>query len=202
MRLPRGMAALCVLACVTACSGPPPAVTPPAVPPPPATTSHPPTPARTTTSPPPAFVSPAEVTAACPFVTVDDITHAIGGSWSATAVEQPAEKDSFLCTYKSEFHDAAAFQLRILVPVGRSPRGLSADIAKSCAKSPVAVPGTGDAAFHCQGPDQDIDGIAEKQTRIVVTKTSHGRTRAGVLDLHTIRDDVYVALAKLLGERL
>jgi hypothetical protein len=199
MRFARGMAAVGVLACFTACSGPP------APAPPPATTTHAPTSTpRPTTSPPPkpAFVSPAKVTAACPFVTVDDITRAIGGSWSATAVEEPATKDSFLCTYKSEFHDAAAFQLRILVPAGRSPRALSADIAKTCAKSSVAIPGTGDVAFHCQGPDQDIDGIAEQQTRIVVAKASHGQTRAGVLDLHTIREEVYVALARLLGDRL
>ena len=197
MRFAKGMAAVGVLACVTACSGPP------APAPPPATTTHAPTP-HPTTSPPatPAFVSPAKVTAACPFVTVDDITQAIGGSWSATAVEQPAEKDSFRCTYQSKFHDAAAFQLRILVPAGRSPRTLSADIAKTCAKPSVAVPGVGDAAFHCPGPDQEIDGIAEQQTRIVVTKTSHGQTRAGVLDLHTIREEVYVALARLLGDRL
>lgn len=191
---------MCVLACVTACSGPPPSA------PPPATTTHPaaPSPHPTTTGPPPSpsFVSPAKVTAACPFVTVAEIAHAIGGSWSATAVEQPPEKDSFRCTYQSKFHDAAAFQLRILVPGGRSPRTLSAEIAKTCAKNAVAIPGVGDAAFHCQGPDQDVDGIAEQQTRIVVTKASHGQTRAGVLDVHTIREDVYVSLARLLGERL
>jgi hypothetical protein len=197
MRFAKGMAAVSVLACVTACSGPPA----------PAATTRPqsPTPTpRTSPSPPPtpAFVTPAKVTAACPFVTVDDITHAIAGTWSATAVEQPAEKDSFLCTYRSEFHDAAAFQLRVLVPSGRSPSKLSADIAKTCAKSPVPIPGVGDAAFHCQGPDQEIDGLAEQQTRIVVAKTSHGQTRAGVLDLHTIREVVYVALAGLLGDRL
>lgn len=190
---------MCVLACVTACAGP----TAPAAPPP-VTTSHRPTPAHTTTGPPPApaFVTPAKVTAACPFVTVDEITRAIGGAWSATAVEQPAKKGSFRCTYQSEFHDAAAFQLRILVPGGRSLRALSAEIAKSCGEAAVPIPGAGDAAFYCQGPDADVDGIPEQQTRIAVTKASHGETRAGVLDVHRIREDVYVTLAKLLGERL
>jgi hypothetical protein len=194
------MAAVVVLAGLTACSG-----TPAPAAPAPVTTTRATTPTHPTTSstpPTPAFVTPAKVTAACPFVTVPEIAQAAGSSWAATAVEKPPQKGSFLCTYQSKFHSAAAFQLRILAPGGGTPRALADKAAKTCGEPAVPIPGTGDAAFYCQGPDQDVDGIPEQQTRIVVAKASHGESRVGVLDVHRIREDVYVSLAHLLAERL
>ncbi|MFJ1767424.1 hypothetical protein ACIOD2_44350 [Amycolatopsis sp. NPDC088138] len=198
MQLSRGLAAAGLLACLSACSGPPAtAVTTPVV-----TTRTTATPRTTSVAPTPAFVTPAKITAACPFVTVPDIMQAVGGAWAATAIEKPSQGGSFLCTYQSKFHNAAAFQLRILVPSGKTPRAVTDQVAKTCRTPAVAIPDAGNSAYYCNGPDQDIDGLPEQQTRVFVAKTSHDGTRAGILDLHRIRESVYVNLAQLLGERL
>ncbi|MCR6486363.1 hypothetical protein M8542_26395 [Amycolatopsis sp. OK19-0408] len=189
-------AAACLLTCVAACSG---GATTAA----PATTSAPPSstsaskPKPTTAAPTPTFaavVSPAKVTAACPF---------LGGSEVRALTGRPGETGEGTEAASEAMNPGTAYHCQyglngelvvVAIPGAQSPSATIGRLDKECKEPAKPVPGAGEYATHCKFPDGE--------EMIAVGKRGHGQSRFAQFYTPSNRDDVYVSLAKLLGDRL
>ncbi|MFD5250132.1 hypothetical protein ACFWIW_36685 [Amycolatopsis sp. NPDC058340] len=170
-------------------------------PPPPSSSSKPPPSKPATSSTPPTFtpsVSPAKVTAACPFLGADELAEITGGP-KAVAQEQPPGKaetaPEYTCAYLpiGQSPDLAP-KLYFFAFAKADPRKPVTTLATNCPGPSTPVPGAGDAAMHC-----DLD---DYWTTLAVAKRVHGETRMLNLQVPHYRDYLLAKMAKLLGDRL
>ena len=159
---------------------------------PPATTEKPPPP-----STPPPFtpvVSPATVTAACPFLGGAEVVQIIGGGAFGDLQGQELEPQpagpgkAYGCQYS--WGTLAVFAFPGNVP----PAALLTDILKKCEEPAVAIPGVGEVGKYCL--------TAENKTFVFAGKRGHGQTRMAEVRMDRTRTDVYTSVAKLLADRL
>ncbi|MCR6486362.1 hypothetical protein M8542_26390 [Amycolatopsis sp. OK19-0408] len=192
----------CVLVVFVAACAPSPA-------PPPATTSASAS-ASTSASKPkptptaPAFTpaaSPEKVSAACPFLSGEEITKTIAGADTYSGKEQPGPKgrglSAFRCAYSTgSYPDNTVITLDISVTPRRLPAAvITKTLEGECDTPATPLPGVGEAAWFCP----------PGQAKVLVTtaRTSHGETRVAQLRfIMTTHTEVYSALAKLVADRL
>lgn len=191
MRFLGGILAACLLTGVAACSGGAPAAAPPASTskPPSSTVSKPKTTAPTFTP----AASPASITAACPFLSADEIMQALaqglaGGMKEGDPVETGVGK-----AYACEYGGGQTGALYVSTDSTSAAQFLARS-KKDCANA-VPMPGIGEGALHCEKKDAGL--------QILVTKHSHGQLRTATLFLGSSGgEESYVSLAKLLADRL
>jgi hypothetical protein len=185
-------AAACLLTCVTACSGGSTTAAPATTPASPSSTSvSKPKPTAPTFTP---AASPAKLSAACPFLSSDELIQAIGRSVSGGAKEteplQTKVGTALVCEYGGG--QTASLFVGPDTSVARFVAGV-----KSGCKNPVMMPGTGEAALHCESTGQDGG------TELAVAKHSHGELRTADLNFSvSVGDTTYATLGKLLADRL
>ncbi|WP_181770668.1 hypothetical protein [Amycolatopsis pittospori] len=186
------LAAFSLLLAVSAC-GPDESPAPPA-----SSSSSKPSPSST----PPTFtptVSPAKVTAACPFLGADELNRITGTTADTVAQEEAPgtteDAPQYTCAYLTgqqlsetapRLYFFALDQVEPDIPVSST--------AENCPTSSTPLPGVGDAAMYC--------ALDNYWTTIAIAKRVHGETRMVNLHLHEYPKDVYVRVAKLLAERL
>jgi hypothetical protein len=191
MRFLGGILAACLLTGVAACSSGSPAAAPPpsTSTPPSSTVSKPKTTAPTFTP----AASPATLTAACPFLSAEEIMQALtqvlsGGSKESDPVQTDTGK-----AYNCEYGGGQTGSLYVAAD-STSPAQFLARSKKDCANA-VPMPGIGEGALHCEKKDAGL--------QILVAKHSHGQLRTATLFLGASgREENYVSLAKLLADRL
>ncbi len=190
-------AAACLLTCVTACSGGSTTAAPATTSAPPSSTSASPKPTPTPTPTTPKFapvVSPAKVTAACPF---------LGGSEVRELTGRPGESgegkegESEAVNPGTAYHCGYGLNGELVVvaiPGTQSPSATIGRLNKDCKESAKPIPGAGEYASHCKFPDGE--------EMVAIGKRGHGQSRFAQFYTPTNREDVYVSVAKLLGDRL
>lgn len=169
--------------------------TPPTPAPAPSTSSSKPTTTSPATTAP---ASPAKVTAACPFLPLNEVRQIIGdGIYGAKAgqqegaVQKNADRTDYWCGYGGK----DGLTLSIMPEEGWSIASMSAEAKKTCTATPMPLPGIGDDAWYCD--------ITDDRVMTIVYKRSHGEIRfAGAKILGKTRTDVHQTIAKLLAERL
>jgi hypothetical protein len=208
------LATAAALALLTACSTPAPApVAQTTASPAPTTTKPVPTsdaPAlgpgpgsqpKTTPQPPPPN-SPAEITSACPFLGVTDISDAMGAALNSHAVEAEPNREFkppvYRCDYVARAGGGQVHEMYVAaVPgTGRLETKLK-DWTQDCAGPAVPVAGAPGTARTCA-----LTGAKQGDVMLLVAKQVHGQTRMAELDLRPNRNEVYVRLAQLLTDRL
>jgi hypothetical protein len=188
-------AATCLLTWVAGCSGGSTTAAP-------ATTSAPPSSTSASVSKPkttaPTFtpvVSPASFSAACPFLNDLEIRQALGQSMTGGSKEVEPTDTGVGKAYVCEYGGGQLGALYVATD-SRTVAKFLASAKKDC-KNPVMLDGIGEGALHCE-PTGDLSGIL-----IAVAKHSHGQLRTAELFLNPSgREDSYVSIAKLLGDRL
>jgi hypothetical protein len=186
-------AAACLLTCVTACSGGSTTAAPAITSAPPSSTSvsKPKTTAPTFTP----AASPASLSAACPFLSSDEILKLTGQSMSGGSKDLGQTKTKVGTAYECQYGAGVLGELFVGTDSTSPARFISG--SKTGCAAPVTVPGVGDAAMHCKstGPDGG--------TVLAVAKQSHGQLRTAQLFLYAEgTDESYAAIMKLLGDRL
>ncbi|WP_039912151.1 hypothetical protein [Amycolatopsis vancoresmycina] len=195
MRFVGGIFAVaCLLTCVTACSGGSTTAAPATTSAPPSSTSvSKPTPTPTT----PKFaavVSPEKVTAACPF---------LGGSEVRELTGRPGEKGEGTEGKSEDVNPGTAYHcgyglngelVVVALPGAQSPSATIGRLNKECKEPAKPIPGAGEYASHCKFPDGE--------EMVAIGKRGHGQSRFAQFYTPTNREDVYVSVAKLLGDRL
>ncbi|MFJ1762645.1 hypothetical protein ACIOD2_20170 [Amycolatopsis sp. NPDC088138] len=189
-------AAACLLTCVTACSGGSTAAAPAITSASPSSTSAS-KPKTTTTAPTPTFaavVSPAKVTAACPFLGGSEVRQLTGrpderGEGTEGAPEKVGSGMAYRCSYglNGELFVVA-------IPGAQNPTATIGKLNKECIEAAVPLPGIAEYTTQCKGPDHE--------EMIAVGKRAHGQTRVAQFYVPLTRSDVYLSIAKLLGDRL
>ncbi|MFT7867844.1 MULTISPECIES: hypothetical protein [Amycolatopsis] len=187
-------AAACLLTCVTACSGGSTTAASAPRPTPPSSTSAS---KPTTATPTPTFaavVSPDKVTAACPF---------LGGSEVRELTGRPGESgegkegESEAVNPGTAYHCGYGLNGELVVvaiPGAQSPSATIGRLNKDCKEPAKPIPGAGEYASHCKFPDGE--------EMVAIGKRGHGQSRFAQFYTPTNREDVYVSVAKLLGDRL
>ncbi|VVJ17333.1 Uncharacterised protein [Amycolatopsis camponoti] len=191
MRFLGGILAACLLTGVAACSGGTPAVAPPPATstPPSSTVSKPKTTAPTFTP----AASPASVTAACPFLSAEEIMQALTQVLTGGSTEQDPVQTGVGKAYSCDYGKGLTGSLFVATDSSTPARFLSRS-EKDCADV-VPMPGIGEGAMHCETKDAG--------TQIAVAKHSHGQLRTATLFVRSEgRADSYTTLAKLLADRL
>lgn len=191
-------AAACLLTCVTACSGGSTTAAPTTTSAPPSSTSVS-KPKPTTATPTPTFaavVSPAKVTAACPFLGGVEIRQLTGdGNQSSDAgTEGRSESVGPGRAYECDYDGLMTTLYVVAIPGNQPATAMIGKLTKECREAAQPIPGAGETATRCKTTDG-----AEM---VVVGKRGHGQTRVAQLYLPPARTDVYESLAKLLGDRL
>ncbi|MFG1645126.1 hypothetical protein ACGFMK_32990 [Amycolatopsis sp. NPDC049252] len=199
-------AAALVVTGTAACSAPPPPAGPPTPATTTATTTRPATTLAATTKPttPPftPLVSPAKVTAACPFLGTGELQVLLGTSEDLVATEQPADPTyvpgtEFQCRYVGKYHTPWVLDLWIVAATRNYVPVRSVENTKQDCHGPVTnLRGIGEAAISCELAD------AESKALVMTGKRSHGQNRTATVYMVSHRDDVYTALAKTLADRL
>ncbi|MER6668887.1 hypothetical protein ABT256_30325 [Amycolatopsis japonica] len=170
-------------------------------PPQPSPSSSKPSPSKPATTTPPTFtpaVSPAKVTAACPFLGADEFAR-ITGTSKVVAQEQPPGKaesaPAYTCAYVTgdQAPDLAS-KLYFFAFAKADPGKPVTSTAANCTGPSTPLPGAGDAAMHCE--------LDDYWTTLAIAKRVHGQTRMLNLHLPHYRDAVLAELAKVLGDRL
>jgi hypothetical protein len=204
-RFGAALAAVLVLTCTAACSAP---ATPaaPSTPPKTTTTARPATTPATTTKPtaPPftPLVSPAKVTAACPFLGTGELRELIGTSEDLIATEQPPDPTyvpgtEFQCRYEGKYRTPWLLDLWIVASARSYNPAKAIENSKRDCRGPVtSPPGIGEGAIYCELAAADGDAL------VMTGKRSHGQNRTVTVYLIKQRSDVYTALAKTLADRL
>ncbi|MGW4485044.1 hypothetical protein ACWEOE_14525 [Amycolatopsis sp. NPDC004368] len=163
-------------------------------------TSAPPTTAST-------FVpaaSPAKLSAACPFLDLDEYKQAfVVPQELATREEPPGHSDGtswYTCTFLfASSHQTKSGQLEVAAsPAGTSAKTWLTSAVQGCADKPKYLSGN---AFYCT---ENADTL--KNTYLVVTKVSHGQPRFAAVTAGPPPDfthpEAYAAIAKTLSDRL
>jgi hypothetical protein len=206
------LAAAGVLAVLTACSPAEP-VSSPATTPLPSTTKPVPTsdapalgpgpgsPPQTTPQPPPPH-SPGEITSACPFLGVTDISAAMGASLNSHAVEAEPNREFtppvYRCDYVARAGGGQVHELYVAAVVGGGRlEAILKDWTQDCEGPAVPLAGATGTARTCA-----LTGTKKGDVMVLVAKKVHGQTRLAELDLRPNRNEVYVRLAQLLLDRL
>ncbi|WP_328647552.1 hypothetical protein OHS58_06810 [Amycolatopsis sp. NBC_00348] len=199
------LAAVLVLAGPAACSAPKTAAVTSA-PATTATTARPATtpPATTTPVAPPftPLVSPAKVTAACPFLGPGEVQELIGTSEDIVAAEQPPDPTyvpgtEFRCRYEGKYRTPWVLDMWVIASSrSYTPARAVENSKRDCRGPATTLPGIGEGAIHC--PLAAADGVA----LVMTGKRSHGQNRTVTLYLREHRTDVYTALARKLADRL
>ncbi|MFD8493322.1 hypothetical protein [Amycolatopsis sp. NPDC059657] len=197
MHRSRGLiAAMGLLACVTACSegttaAPPPAGTTPSSPPSSSATTAPTTPTTTSVTRP---ASPEKLTEACAFLGGEELTAALGVSQRIRSQEEPEKSFGVVTNFQCSYGDLAVLTISA-VPDDVTPKSLTEGKRKSCAGTITPLT-AGAGGWFCT----TRDGFA----KIITGKTGHGQVR--ILELNLIkpsdRPDAYETLAKLVVDRL
>jgi hypothetical protein len=199
------LAAVLVLTCTPACSASPTSSTP-STPGTTVTSARPATiPATTTTPAPPPFtplVSPAKVTAACPFLGTGELQELLGTSEDFIATEQPPDPTyvpgtEFQCRYEGKYRTPWVLDLWVVASArSYTPAKTIENSKRDCREPVTSLPGIGEGAIHCALAAADGDAM------VVTGKRSHGQNRTATLYLIAHRAEVYTALAKTLADRL
>ncbi|WP_328613377.1 hypothetical protein OHS18_31940 [Amycolatopsis sp. NBC_00355] len=193
MRLLGGIfAAACLLTCVTACTSGSTTAAPATTPALPSSTStSKPKPTAPTFTP---AASPAKLSAACPFLSSDELIQAIGHSVSGGAKETEPLRTKAGTALVCEYGGGQTASL--FVGPDTSVARFVAGVKSEC-RNAVMVPGAGEAALHCESTGQDGG------TELAVAKHSHGELRTAELNLYvSVGEDTYATLGKLLADRL
>ncbi|MFJ1762646.1 hypothetical protein ACIOD2_20175 [Amycolatopsis sp. NPDC088138] len=141
-----------------------------------------------------AVVSPADVTAACPFLGNTELAEVLG---STEKIRQPIEVEAkpagpsktYHCSYALGDLYVTAFDSDEL------PSPLIDQKREKCEGAPSPIPGAGEVASRC-----DVQGGT---ATVAIAKRSHKQSRIARFDLASrTRTDAYTSLAKLLGDRL
>ena len=191
------IAVAALLTCVASCSSGAPAAAPTSAPP--STTK----PATSTTAPPttaqPKFtplVSPAKVTAACPFLGATEVPQIIGDG--TLRASEAVEGEVTGASGGSMGYNCAYGWGRLwigTVPAGSVSLAEAIDFKlNDCEQPAVTIAGVGEGAKYCLAKDY--------QVQVVGGKHSHGQLRIAKVTLTRTRTDVYPSIAKLLVDRL
>ena len=193
------VAAATLLTCVAACSSPisealkwsaPPSTTTPATTPPAAVA---PTSPKFTP-----LVSPAKVTAACPFLGSAEILEMIGTSGDMVTTELAPDPTfrpgtEYQCHYEDKYTHSRDVDLVVIISAFDPVKSVD-NAATDCKDAAVALAGAGEKALHCEWQS----GFEE----VAVAKRSHDQTRLALIYLRKTRADIYETLAKTMGSRL
>ncbi|MEV4142684.1 hypothetical protein AB0J40_03395 [Amycolatopsis sp. NPDC049691] len=191
MRFLGGILAACLLTGVAACSGGTPSAAPPASTSaaPSSTVSKPKTTAPTFTP----AASPATLTAACPFLSAEEIMQALTQVLASGSKESDPVQTGVGKAYDCEYGGGRTGSLYVATD-STTPAQFLARTKKDCTNV-VPLPGIGEGALHCTTKDAG--------EQLVVAKHSHGQLRTATLFLGSEgRADSYTTLAKLLADRL
>ena len=191
MRFLGGILATCLLTVVAACSGGTPAAAPPA-----STSAAPSSAVSKPKTTAPTFTpaaSPATLTAACPFLSADEIMQALGRSVAGGSAEGDPVQTGVGKAYACEYGKVQTGVLYVSAD-STTPAQFLTRSKKDCANV-VPMKGIGEAAMHCEEKDLGL--------KIAVAKHSNGQVRTATLFLTpTGSEDSYTTLAKLLADRL
>jgi hypothetical protein len=139
--------------------------------------------------------SPASLTAACSFLSSDEILKLTGQSMSGGSKELGPVPTQGGQSYECQYGAGVLGELFVGAAVGSPASFIKA--AKTNCSAPVTMPGVGEAATHCK-PTSPNGG-----TLLAVAKHSHGQLRTAELFLYAEgTNDSYAAIAKLLADRL
>lgn len=192
------LASVSLLLAASACGGPDESPTPP-----PSSSSSKPAPSKSApSSTPPAFtpaISPAKVTAACPFLGAGELAPIIGIVGIVATEEPPGATKTapeYTCAYATDGQRTETRpRLYYFAFAKANPNTPVFTTAENCPGPNTPIPGVGDAAMYC-----DLD---DYWTTLAVAKRVHGETRMLNLHLPQLRKkEGYIQVAKLLGERL
>jgi hypothetical protein len=82
----------------------------------------------------------------------------------------------------------------VAIPGAQNPSATIGKLNDECAEAAAPLPDIGEYATRCTGPDHE--------EIIAVGKRTHGQTRIAQFYVPLTRGDVYLSIAKLLGDRL
>jgi hypothetical protein len=147
-------------------------------------------------------VSPAKVTAACPFLGTGELQELIGTSEDLVATERPPDPayvpgTEFQCRYEGKYTTPWVLDLWIVASArSYTPAKAIESSKRDCRGPATSPPGIGEGAIYCE-----LAG-ADGKALVMTGKRSHGQNRTATLYLVAHRAEVYTELARKLADRL